>query len=550
MSEDNIICFDTEDDSKGNFLCACFYDGKSIEIYYTKDDCLAYIRNKMGYIFWAHNLDYDLNNIYSEKLVFLQRNYAGGRIIFATDLRNNVKFYDSFNHTFSSLDAMSKFTELEKIPYDFQGKINLKKLTEHCVRDTEILYYCIKELRDFYLTYNVEMRATVASNALAIFIKNYSDKEYILGSTKYDKETLKLAYFGGRVECFDFNYHRKVYKYDFNSLYPFVMLNDFPDIFSLNNKKCNIDNFEGCAYVKVKIFDSYYGVLPYRDINNKVIFPIGIFQGWYSYIELRYIIDNKLGVILEIFDYIQFSKSDKVFYNYVISLYKEKQNSIGLRREFVKRLLVSLYGKFAEIRQPQIMTYISNVKDHSKIKYTYPDGICYLEFNLGYARHSNMIWSIYVTSYGRILLDQYIRKYHSLYSDTDSIFTIDPLPNNLVSQNELGKLKLEGIAQARFYGNKIYRFGKDWICKGIPKDQAKNAIQLGRAEFRKPIKYKESLRRKDKLKANIWITMSKEINLDYDKRIVKKDGLSIPICLGASEKSERKGKKENGKNDA
>ena len=60
-------------------------------------------------------------------------------------------------------------------------------------------------------------------------------------------------------------------------------------------------------------------------------------------------------------------------------------------------------------------------------------------------------------------------KYIIYYTDTDSIFIGAPLDNNLISNTELGKFKLEHIfKEAVFLGPKIYGgITKDnnYICK-------------------------------------------------------------------------------------
>jgi hypothetical protein len=91
------------------------------------------------------------------------------------------------------------------------------------------------------------------------------------------------SYYGGRTEVFcrgkieDYNY------YDFNSLYPSVMMNKFPDPNTFRRNTRNIidyiKNYDGCS--KVDIFapkNIKYHLLPYRT-NNKVVFPHGDMTG-------------------------------------------------------------------------------------------------------------------------------------------------------------------------------------------------------------------------------------------------------------------------------
>jgi hypothetical protein len=53
-----------------------------------------------------------------------------------------------------------------------------------------------------------------------------------------------------------------------------------------------------------------------------------------------------------------------------------------------------------------------------------------------------------ITSYARVFMNQFKNNpnYKLFYTDTDSIYINKPLNNSLISNNEIGKLKLEYIA--------------------------------------------------------------------------------------------------------
>ena len=75
-----------------------------------------------------------------------------------------------------------------------------------------------------------------------------------------------------------------------------------------------------------------------------------------------------------------------------------------------------------------------------------------------------------ITSYSRIHMSQFKNNsnYKLFYSDTDSIYINKPLSEELISSSEIGKLKLEFIAdKAIFLASKVYALEnyKDYISK-------------------------------------------------------------------------------------
>ena len=78
--------------------------------------------------------------------------------------------------------------------------------------------------------------------------------------------------------------------YDYNSLYPSVMLNSYPDPNTLNvtykNETSYIESFDGISEVEIYSPKVKYPLLPYRT-EDKLLFPYGTFRGYYTHIELR-----------------------------------------------------------------------------------------------------------------------------------------------------------------------------------------------------------------------------------------------------------------------
>lgn len=127
---------------------------------------------------------------------------------------------------------------------------------------------------------NITSHPTIASLAFTILRSNFLSDNNLLPKSKGELENaLRSAYFGGRTEVFKpLGYY--LYAYDFNSLYPYAMLQDMPvgePTFSLVKDLSKIFGF-----VKVKVTSPdniYIPVLPCRVKTKagdyKLLFPVG-----------------------------------------------------------------------------------------------------------------------------------------------------------------------------------------------------------------------------------------------------------------------------------
>lgn len=63
-----------------------------------------------------------------------------------------------------------------------------------------------------------------------------------------------------------------------------------------------------------------------------------------------------------------------------------------------------------------------------------------------------------ITACARIYMYPFTSRDDCYYTDTDSVFLSNPLPDHMVDSNELGKFKLEGkIKEGHFLAPKSYR---------------------------------------------------------------------------------------------
>ena len=83
-------------------------------------------------------------------------------------------------------------------------------------------------------------------------------------------------------------------------------------------------------------------------------------------------------------------------------------------------------------------------------------------------------------------------------------------------------MKLESWETAvETYAPKMYRTGKRYKAKGVPKHLAQTFIETGKAEFDLPFKMRESIRfydRKNTRELSVWRAVVKQNHVNYDRK--------------------------------
>jgi len=462
-------------------------------------------------------------------------------------------FADSLNIFPTSVKEIGKMMKLEKqeLSKVFWEKSEVtQKDIDYCIRDCEIIFNALLQIFD--LVGNVKI--TLAGLSLDLFRRKYQ-KFHI----DYNEELTNYffhSYYGGRCEAFYIGELEGIV-YDANSMYPDAMFKTrFPNPKYLNKKAFVpletfhvkfLENYEGCAYVKIKHNKTTYGFLPHR-MNNKLMFPIGEFTGWWNFNELRFAIKEKAIEIIEVMEMIYAVPMDSPFKEFVTDCYK---NRFASEQEFIaylwKIIMNALYGKFAQKIETEFI-YIKDMQKEYKTIQEYRDSgklkkisifnemrdDCFLEISANdksYVYNTIPLFSSYITSFARIHLLEHLIKYEKYlpaYCDTDSIFyRIDP---QIDSSSVLGEWKKENKIITEINGLKNYSYiyaGEiKTKIKGIPKTAIKDGEKY---TYYNLLKTKEALRRN--MKPGTYIKREKTLKGKYDKRNVKEDGNTEPIEL-------------------
>ena len=566
-----IFGFDIEtyDDNK-EFLCASIvYDENNYFFTKNKRALINEFKKKQFHntFVCATNLAFDFNGtFYNEpEIDKFSVLYRGSSLLFAstyldhngnmyTDSKNKINqsrnrpltFIDSMNYAMMSVNNMGKILKIPKL--DTPDCIGEKPKTnseweymkEYNIRDSLISMKFLKFLYDAFYDLGATPKKTIASTAMSLYTNKYITGEYHTKSPIQLKEQF-LGYYGGRTEAFCRGYFEDFNYYDFNSLYPAVMTNEYPDPnsqrISFKNTTEFIEQYEGMSFVQVTTpADCHYPLLPYR-IPGKIIFPKGSFTGAYTHIELRKAL--KLGYRIDkVFKTYYYLKTCTPYKDYVLDLYKlrlQYKNEVdeqGNKKEnpmeyVVKILMNSLYGKFGQkFENKEMWVHKNNLTTELLNKYdtSYQSGDFYkLQRDLPPSLYCIPIWAAYTTAMGRIKLHEAIEDCEPLYCDTDSLIT----KKKLETSDKLGELKLEMkikegiIVKPKFYATRS-EGNKDYVkIKGVT--QSWNLMEF-RGFLTNPtvnqdkfLKFKEAVRRD--MIPNQIVKKSKTLSLEDNKRM-------------------------------
>lgn len=538
-----MIFFDTEDDSKGNLLLVNFFDGyrhNTLDIknyddqFILKRKAIEYILNNPEKKFFAHNLEYDLVNIFYPYSLRLIELFYSGRLIYAKLKGTHKKFYDSFNFSFTSLENIGSEIGLKKI--DIKGNYYN---VEYCRRDCEIGYFFIKNFEGkVFNDFELPIKATLAGTSQNIFLKKFNTHN-INNINKSEK--ILSAYFGGRCEVFKIGeIIDNVFAVDVNSMYPYVMKNFKYPISKLFCTKEPVTDFF-ISRVKLKIKkNTDIPIIPCRD--KLLFFPVGNFETWTNNIELNEAIKIKQVEKIEYLETYNFLETDFLFSGFIDFFYNERLKAKIKKNEFesnfYKRIMNSLYGRFALNSPAQIITSEPDKNGFHEILQNdmYSIEKHFRKNNINYAL------PLFVTAYSRVILFNLIQKVKSIggeiiYTDTDSVYfhffkkidlhsKILEIYSKLPVSNNLGDLSLEVFKSGSFQGAKNYLLeeyseSKKIKLKGIPKNNREEFFKNGRTVYKRPLKLRPSLRGVQGIPANFWIDFVIESRKEYKKRELK-----------------------------
>lgn len=567
------LALDTEDDQLGygtrtGFYLGCLYDDGAARMFTDRRRLRkALAGSELGGCFVAaHNLEYDLLNVFGPRAVVgMAPTFSGSKMCSAM-LRVKpgnerdcfVRFFDTGCFLMEPLKKLAPLVGLEKLDMVHRaGRRHVgRKEREYCARDAEIVWRLAGLIQEGVNALGAELRLTAASTSMDCFRRKYLHEEIpCLPSAM--QTLMHQGYYGGRVECFRLGTFSDgpYYKNDVNGAYVSCMISgNLPTIENFGRRSSMNLAREGMAHVRLKV-PNYLWAAPLPVKGEKLVFPTGRLDGWWTYNELRQAINAGVQV-MDVLDCYSSEKSEPYLRDMMLELRKIRENPAtpGPVSKMAKLLGNSLYGKFAQrnenveyYREEDFALAVQTGRLAAGRDFTdettehFPRlGIVRVARPADFPVHANTIWSACITAGCRNLLYNHIVRplaqdgaEHTYYCDTDSVIATVAYPQT----KTIGALALDKTYDRIIVrGNKLYAGHEPatgtWEAhaKGVPRDLALEAVETcgqgRRLESRRPVKFRTAVKGGER--ANRWLEVSKTLSGDYDKRRVLADGRTEP----------------------
>lgn len=583
----NFICFDTEDDSKE--LCALQkcqwqkftrdqaekycellkltptpdhwrrferretisgFDKKLTQIaaitaegkhYYSKGDVphfLKWLERQPEVYVYSLNIAYDLGNLFANKLDALDVIMVGGRMIRAN--WHKKIFVDVFNIWPMGVAKLGEAFGLKKLTTE-----SMATDRAYVMRDVEIIRAAMLFAWKFAQESGLD-RLPATLGGLCVRLWQHWGGENSHDSNELSREAL----FGGRVELFKaHNDSQDVCWTDINSLYPSVMIREFPAC--LEDYGTELAPY-GVARVRVKLPQSDLCILPYRNDEGRIFYPWGTFEGCWTVAELR-AAEKRGAKILEVFECLGTTATETPYKDFVLRCYDLRLRSNSPAESLLWKLCMNnLYGRMGA--SGTITRSVWQTEDNCADGQPYGDKLL-SNYQLPLSKETNWCHAAHVTAYGRLELLQHMELIGAekmIYCDTDStIFDRNGGKIPFPISTKLGEMKIvhrcvacgdeehkpiaggcSGGKLADFWFNcvpyapKLYRVGNKHKAKGIPQRLAKQYIETGKASFDLPFKFREAARfydRGNSHKLSVWREVTKEKRSTYDRKQLKQN---------------------------
>jgi hypothetical protein len=533
-----------------------------------------YKRAFQGKYIVATNLQFDLVALFfgtyrwnDLKLLWNKNRIITAQIQFKdSNKHGRIEFIDTINFNPCSVASLGKIVNIPKMEIDKEvltkknvTKEQLEYIKEYNINDSLISMSYMYHLQDTLNNLGGNIKLTIPSCSLDLFRRKFMTTIFIKERVVLDDNTIEefilKGYYGGRCESFAIGEFNNVNYYDVNSLYPTMMLKQYPIPQSIkvgHNTELEILTYLGMSECIVECpLNMSIPILPMRTDEDKIFYPTGTLKGTWTHALLSYAIEKGYKIKEIIKQYI-YTEQLPLFRDYITTLYDIRKQYKELKNPeevTIKLLMNSLYGKFGQ-KPSDIYEVIDGNANVSEVNKRLKNGyemekssddnffIC-TKKGTKYPKNSFPILSAYVTSYGQIHLHKLLSEYKPLYCDTDSIMTQEKIPEDLISSSELGLLKLEKLGTVELYAPKNYAFNGKPTLKGLHFDNSLSDVEKYKIfkNYNSGLKVQQTnfMKLKSSLKSVKGYTPNQIINIYKSRKITTSDkriyneNYSIPI---------------------
>ena len=456
----------------------------------TIDEFFDQLFNLESNIIYAHNLKFDGNFIISWLLrsgfTWVEKNPDHKQ--FTTLISDMGQFYSikigydekeyDFRDSMKKIDgsvadmAFAYGLELKKGEIDYrlhrpEGYQATREEKEYIWNDTEIVANVLK----FYYE-NAMTRMTTASDTMALYRKSIGENLYTLYFPELSIEVddfIRESYRGGccilnKKYASEIVHDIKVY--DVNSMYPYQMCEMY-----LPYGEPRMFYGKYSTQVENSIYDLYIQKIKVDLTVKENHYPSILVKNWYGLgrtyiddtegeittlvltnVDMDLMFDNYEIHYIEYCEGMAFRSSRELFRDFMLPLYEKKNTTKGAQKILYKKLLNSLYGKFA--MNPRHRQKIPKLSDDGKVVYEQSD--------ISYEKPIYTAVASFITSYARKHLFNAINNNLDsfIYCDTDSVHLLKEANGLEIHSKKLGAWKLENednpIIRAKYIGQKCY----------------------------------------------------------------------------------------------
>ena len=503
----------------GDLKRIAIYDGDNVIYDYSFlsiEKEIIKLSKKYDVHIYIHNMEFDIRKmkgLFNDNRIIWDKSFIINNKL-ATVKTKHYTLHDSFKILPMSLSKLSSdfevshgkldlWEEVEKTypqqytdVVDFLNRCDVDDplYLKYLGYDVISLYEILQKIMDISgLTLDIFVkRISTASLSRYIFKNGFKGEEFknpLNRTTDYEilsqynwHDNLDLEFFhrqsycGGRTEVFKPLLNNQGFHYDINSMYPFVMLNEFPvgkpDYYNTPNIAKEmfynwLENHNGLGFIHAHVFIPKQHIPPLPVKMGKLVFPCGEVFGVWTYNELEYAIKNCGVELIEVFAVSHFSNTFPVFNRFITTFYELKEQATKDKNEslrsFAKLIMNVGYGYTGMSRDDKMkLDNIENIEKYNANEIFINDEFGYIEVPTDIkAEYIQVQIASYVTSYARIVLLEALRQADQrgnvYYCDTDSIVTDVELPADLIDDSKLGYWDCEAKPiKALFLRPKVY----------------------------------------------------------------------------------------------
>ena len=511
---------------------------------------------------YLSDMGYELKNLIADGSKFLCTFNFKGKNDYE-NLIDDPKYEHEKRKTIQILDTVNWFkVSLRKLgeqigdyKLDFPSYEDpIEKWIIYCKQDVNVLRKTYENWINFLKENNLgTFSETLAKQALTAFKYRFLKHKVIIHCNKDAVAMERQAYYGGRTECYFIGKESKgkYYKFDVNSMYPYVMRNNvFPaklqGVRHIDLNKTVKGSSKNIVRIALCNIDTKKNCIPYR-YNKRLCFPVGTMQCHLCEPEIQ--LAEKMGAKVEILK-VAYYEATPLFQFWVDECYalrrKFKEESNNIYQFCIKILMNSLYGKMGQ-KTPVWKEVFDDGTNDNWIK-------TFIDAESGKTRHIKCIsgkWfeqfgeeegfdsfvaiAAFVTSYARVYLYEILEMAgheNCYYMDTDSVIVNEDGKERLTSlldESELGKLKIEKTDDTvEIYNLKDYVFGGETVLKGV----SKNSVKLSENKFLcEQWEHLNGALMRDRMETVVTKKIIKNLSRNYNKGVVTATGRVKPYSL-------------------